>query len=257
MALHVMVDITNGQIRIKIKRGGGEGSALSKAGPQLAAAYLHSKLSVTAFVRAKAPMVFQYELSQESAATITITMKVKGNMKSFTHRLHPTEGEVKESRLIPPDWIPEKPAVASLTVEAVNVDQNDKKPPNFFLYGACMGSCGSIGIDRISFKPGRVRATLKEKAAYSFHPLFDFQNGLAEFRLLDQTSTGETRMSIVNSQKINGIRRGGVVAKEWDGKNQKGKISKGRHQLSLKAWHPETKGGDWTLAWSRDRVSIE
>jgi hypothetical protein len=235
-----------------------EASILSKEGPQFPAAYALNNFSASVFVR-EAPMVVEYQLGRESTATMMFTVKIKKEEKSFTKSLEPTGNEIREVKFSLPEYFGKKPRAGTLSVKAENIDQNNKRPPAFELTGLCMGekACGSIGIDRLSFESTRVRATQKEKVAYSFHSLFDFGNVFAEFRLLGLTPGGEPATQLVHSEKISGIRRGESVSREWNGKNQKDQVSKGRHQLVVTAWYGEKQGGDYALASSKQRVQIE
>lgn len=245
--------------RIPIPQGGGktEADVLLAEGPRFPAAYVLSNFSAYVLTRSGVLMVVEYQLGNDCTATIKLT--VKKDEKSFTYPLKPTGAKIEQVTFqLPEEVFGKKLAVATLSVKAENINPNAKKPPDFTLYGLCMGErgCGSIGIYSISFQPAHVRATQQEKAAYSFYSRSDFDAVYAEFEIMGHTSSGEPANRLVNSEKIGGIRRGESVGREWNGKDQKGKVSKGRHQLVVKAWYRE-KGGDWARAWSRERVVIE
>lgn len=142
---------------------------------------------------------------------------------------------------------------------AENLDPNDKQPPDVELCGLGMGekAVGSLGIERVKFKAAHFLATQNEKVGYSFYSRFNFENAYAEFRLTGQASGGVVDTSTVKSVKIKDISQGEMVSKEWDGKDERGKVSKGRHLIVVSAWYREQKGGDWTSAWSRGRVLVE
>jgi hypothetical protein len=241
---------------ISLSGGKGEASALSKNGPMFPATYLLGNFSATVFAKA-APMVAKYQLGPESSATITITVKLKSGDKTFTKFLKHTGAEVTQEVFQLPEEFGTKPLVAKLSVKAENVDPTNKKPPNFSLYGLGMGKAvGSLKIVVLSFEPPHVRATQKEKVAYSFRSLTDFDKASVEFRSL-RTSNGEPTNSLANSKNISGIRRDESKRGEWDGKDRKGKVSLGRHQLVVNGWYTQKNGGDWGHDSSLQRVTIE
>jgi hypothetical protein len=260
-ALAGRTNVGGAQIRVPLPGGGAKSDAdvLSQAGPQFPALYLLGNITARVFVRGKAPVVVKYRLGPRGAAAVTLTAVVKKGEKTFTRRLEPTGGEVREVVFTLPEEFGEKPAVATLSVRAENTSPNDAGPPGFELFGLGMGekAVGSMTIERLSFQPGRVRATQREKAAYGFYSRFDFPKVLVEFRLLGHTRAGEPASQLANVEKIDAVRRGESVSREWDGRNRKGEVSRGRHQLVVKGWYEEKKGGDWTTALSDDRVVVE
>ncbi|MDQ3805221.1 MAG: hypothetical protein M3416_15510 [Acidobacteriota bacterium] len=255
--------VAQAQIRVRVPGGGGKGkseaSVLSEAGPQFLADYLLSNFSARVFTRGGAPMVFEYQLGHGGTATVTLAARVGKEEQSFTRRLEPTGDEIREVVFRLPEAFGEKPVVATLSVKAENTNEADKGPPAFEVYGIGMGekAVGSILIERLSFQPVRVRATQQERAAYGFHSRSDFPAAGVEFRLLWHRADGKLMNSLVNSKKLGGVRRGESVSREWDGRNGKREVSKGRHQLLVKAWYGEKKGGDWAAARSRQRVLVE
>lgn len=261
LAAHLTAHTGAGQVRVGIETHRGSYlSVLSSKGPQFAAAYLASKIVADVFARGGAPFVVEYQLGPESTASVTLVAKVKKQEKSVTFHLEPTGDQIKQVIFqLPADVFGSKPVVTKLTVKAENIDQTTQPPPNFELYGLGMGekAVGSMVIVGLNLTPDRVRATRKEKVVYGFRSRSDFDEAYAEFHILGYTSSGEPTKTSVNYQKISGIRRGDLKGGEWNGKNGKGKVSQGRHQLVVKAWYPAKKGGDWTRAWSRQRVFVE
>ncbi|HEV3469062.1 MAG TPA: hypothetical protein VG148_07055 [Pyrinomonadaceae bacterium] len=232
---------------------------LSKAGPQFPALYLLSNITARVFVRGGAPMVVEYRLGSQGTAAVTLTAVMKKGEKSFTRRLEPTGGEVRQVVFTLPEEFGDKPAVATLSVRVGNTSPNDAAPPDFGLFRLGMGekAVGSMTIERLSFQPGRVRATQREKAAYGFSSRSDFPKVSVEFRLLGRTLRGEPDSRLANVEQLGGVRRGESVSRQWDGRNQKGEVSRGRHQLAVSGWYEEKKGGDWTTALSDERVIVE
>jgi hypothetical protein len=231
---------------------------LSKAGPQFGSYLLRR---IYADVLAKAgPMVIEYQLDNECTATLTLT--IKGKKEPFIYRLKPTGAEIKQEVFQLPETFGEKPLVAVLSINAENLDPANKSSTCFELFSIAMGgnAVGSLKINQLRFNPPQVQAKEKISVTYSFHSLADFDRAAVEFRFLGPTRKGESANGLVNSQKISGgVRRGETKNGTWDGKNQKGKISKGRHLLVVMAWFEAKNGGDWSWVsdTSRQRVIIE
>jgi hypothetical protein len=231
---------------------------LSKAGPQFGS-YLLSRIYADVLAKA-GPIVIEYQLDNQTTATLTIM--IKGKKEPFIQRLRPTGAEVKQEVFQLPDTFGKKPLVAQLSIKADNLDPANNRSTGFELFSIALGekAVGSLKIDQLSFNPAHVRAREKISVTYSFHSLGDFDRATVEFRLLGPTRKGESANGLVNSQKISGgVRRGETKKGAWDGKNQEGKFSKGRHLLLVSAWFDAKNGGDW--CWvsdpSRQRVIIE
>ena len=265
IAAHVMGDLVKAQPRgippLPVPQVESKSSALSKTGPQFVAGYLLNNISATVLAKA-APMVVEYQLGNESTATITLTVTIKKQEERFTRQLKRTGAGVQQEVFQLPETFGNKPVVAALSVKAENVDPTNNKPPDFELFSLGLGerAVGSLKIDRLSFEPDHVSATQKMRVRYSFHSLADFDNASVEFRILGRSSTGEPANGLVNKQKISGgLRRDESKRGEWDGKDQKGKVSKGLHILFVAAWFEEKKGGDWNFVSdpSRQRVKID
>lgn len=233
-------------------------TVLAKEGPKFLAAYVISDFAAEVFVR-QAPIVVEYQLGEESTATITFTAVVKKERKTYARSLSSTGGEVRQVSFDLPPEFGKKAVVGTMIVKAENRDRAKTDPPDFELLGVCMGEkgCGSIGIDRLNFQPDRVRATQQEQVDYSFHSRGDFEKASAEFLVLERTPGGQYQNRRVKTEKLSGLRRDASVGRRWNGKDQKGRVSKGRHRLFVKAWNAEKKGGDWASAISRQRVVIE
>jgi len=263
VAAHVMADLAKAQLRgigISIPHVERKSSDLSKTGPQLVAGYLLSNISATVLAKA-APMVVEYQLGNESTAIITLTVTIKKKEERFSRQLKRTGAGVQQEVFQLPATFGNKPLVATLSVKAENVDPANKKQPDFELFSLGLGerAVGSLKIDRLTFQPDHVSATQKMRVTYSFRSLADFDNASVEFRVLGRSRTGEPANGLVNKQKIGGLRRDESKHGEWDGKDQKGKVSKGLHILFVAAWFEEKKGGDWNFVSnpSRQRVNID
>ena len=236
-----------------------DASVLQNDGPQFASGYLLNRISATVFAR-EAPMVIEFKLYNGCTAVLTLT--IKGNKDPFIYRLRPTGGEVKQEVFQLPETFGKKPLVAFLSVEAENLDPANTRLTCFELYALAIGKAvGSLKINRLTFQPAHVRATEKIRVTYSFHSLADFDKAAVEFRFVGTTLKGEPANGLVNTQKISGgLRRGETKEGTWDGKDRKGKVSKGRqHLLFVSAWFEVKNGGDWSWVSdsSRQRVIIQ
>jgi len=232
---------------------------LSTAGPQVGVGFLLNSISATVFAK-KGPMLIEYQLAYGSIAKLTLT--IKGKKEPFIYELRPTGAEVKQEVFQLPDTFGKKPVVASLSIKAESLDPTNKDP-GLVVSSLALGyqAVGSLKIDQLSFNPPRVRATEKISVAYSFHSLADFDRAAVEFWFVGVTLKGEPANGLVNTQKISGgVRRGETKKGYWDGKDKKGKVSKGRrHLLFVRTWLEGKNGGDWSWVSdpSRQRVTIE
>jgi hypothetical protein len=239
--------------------GGGGKIDLSKVGPYFGTAYLFSQITATVFVR-RAPMVVEYQLGRESTAKLTLTGKIKGKVQTFTQTLEPTGAEISQMKFMLPEEFGDKPQVATLSLRAEQVDPKNNNPPDFALYGLGLGekAVGSLYIVDLSFQPDRFNSKQEKKVNYSFRSLSEFQKAYTKIQIMGKASDGKPAKQDVKAETIDrAIHRDETVVGSWDGKNQKGKVSTGRHQLFVAAWFGANKGGDWTCEWSRQRLSVE
>lgn len=205
-------------------------------------------------------VAIHYELEEGSVAAVTITAEdVK---QPFVIPLTPTnDGPAELIRELPQEF-GKKPRVGVLSFQAFKSGPGERKEARFFLHGLGVGLranvVGSMVVDQIQFRPGSIRPSLEQKAAYSFRSLSDFDTVSADFMLVTLAPDGVVRPVRVKKQTFkHGVRRGETVAKEWDGKNSKGKISRGPHQLHVGVWRGLKRGADWVFAATRQIVRVE
>jgi hypothetical protein len=225
-------------------------STLAKSG-LLFTIFTRSNIVAYVFVR-EAPMVVRYQLGSTSTATLTITAKVKKDVKTFPLRLEPTGNEMKERKFHLPADFGNKALVGVLSIKADNIDPTNKQPPDFEFGGICMGekACGSLGADCLGIQPDHIRAGQHDKAAYSFFFRFDFEKIFMEVRPVDSADP-------VYKKQIDGVRRGDTMPGEWDGKDKSGKVSKGRYQVGVNASDSPKNGADYTFAPCTQRIIVE
>jgi hypothetical protein len=252
------------QIRIPVPKpsGGVKVSAgdIAKGGPALAFTGLYN-FSVSGLVRGDGwIVVMYYELEPESVAEVTIA--AEGVKQPFVIRLAPTnDGPAEVIRELPGEF-GKKPRVGVLSFRAYKTGTAEKQSARFFLHELGVGErvnvYGSQVIDQMQFRPGSIRPSLNERASYSFRSLSDFDTVTADFMLVALAPDGVVRPQLVARETLKqGVRRGETVAKEWDGRNSKKKISRGPHQFHVRVWRGLKRGGDWVFAATRQSVRVE
>ncbi|HEY0405330.1 MAG TPA: hypothetical protein VGC89_06365 [Pyrinomonadaceae bacterium] len=253
------ISVVEAQVPIPMPRLGGSGKVdISKAGPSFAASYLLSRITATVLVR-RAPMVVEYQLGKGSAAKLTLAGKINGKEQTFTQNLNPTGNEIGEMKFMLPEEFGDKARVATLSVIAENVDPNNKEPPDFALYGLGMGerAVGSLFIVGLGFQPDRFNSKQEKTVNYSFRSRAEFEKAYVKIQIMGVSNGRPARQDVDADSITRAIHRDETVVGSWNGKNKKGKISTGRHQLFVSAWFGANKGGDWTSAWSRQRLVVE
>ena len=247
------IDIRPGWgVKIETKAG-----ILVKAGPVFAAAFSMSNFSVSGFVKDRWPIVIDYELEADSTAEVTI--KVKDSKQPFVIHLESTNDQRKVITSNLPEGFGKKPQVGEPSFAAFKTGPGQRQPTRFFLYGMGVGdkAVGSMVIDQLQFQPGSVRSKLKERARYSFRSTSDFDTVSADFMLVT-LSSGVVHAQLAFREVLkNGVRRSESVARDWDGKNSKGKISQGPHQFRVRVWRGLKNGGDWAFASAKEVVRVE
>jgi hypothetical protein len=230
---------------------------LSKEGPQFAPLYSMSTLSFEAFVKGGWPLVIDFEPQEKSLILFSITTD---GAETFFYRLDGSTLGRRQQRITIPARLGLQPKVARYSLSAFTPSLDEQKPAKFVIYGFAAGdkAVGSIGIDQVNFAPGSINPRKKEKANYDFHSLFDFSKVSAEFSMVGRNpQTQEIMSMLVRSVDIGGgISRNEWVRKAWDGKNDKGAVSTGQHQVHIRAWRSLESGGDWASAWSPHVVKV-
>jgi hypothetical protein len=230
---------------------------LSKEGPQFAPLYSMSTLSFEAFVKGDWPLVIDFEPLETSIILFSITTD---GAEPFTYQLDGSRLGRRQQLIRIPGRLGLKPTVARYSLSAFSPGLGEQKPARFVIYGFAAGdkAVGSIGIDQVKFAPGSIRPRMKEKANYDFHSLFDFSKVSAEFLVIGlHPQTKEIISKLVRTESISGgISRNKWVSKDWDGKNDKGAVSTGHHQVHIRAWRSLESGGDWASAWSPEVVKV-
>lgn len=239
--------------------GGSESGKIAKDGPTFAAMISMSSFTLKGFVKSDGWMILvDYELEPESTAVIAIT--TKDTKQPFVLQL-PSTNDQRQEVIRELSGFGKKLQVGELTFQAFKNGPDPRKPARFFLYGLALGDrkdvIGSMVVDQLHFQPGTLRPNLKEKATYSFRSLSDFDRASADF-LLVTLSDGILCPQLAARQMFkNGVRRGESVTKDWDGKNTKGKVSRGPYQFRVRVWRGLKSGGDWVFASTKQEVRVQ
>jgi hypothetical protein len=241
--------------------GGGGGSVsvgdLFKSGPVFPASFVMSKLKLTAFMRDGWPVVVDYELPQSGVVTLTIKADKDDKVDPFVHQLKGTAGRHEEIVNIPARF-GDKSRVGIYTLVAVS-DDRDAKPIELLLYGIGAGfnAVGSVGVNRITFQPNRVvTSATSGSAKYRFYSLFDFDNVSADFVLIRRVKGVNESKPVARQMIERGITRNAWHSGEWDCRIGKKVVSKGKHQLHVRAWGGLKSAGDWVVSMSEQYVEV-
>ena len=235
-----------------------EAEIIAKSGPAFPAVFSMTSLSIKGFVKGRWPIVIDYELERDSTAIITIS--TKDTKQPLIIQLPPTDDQRKEVVRELAEEFGKKPQVGVFRFEAFKTGPGQRNPARFFLYGLGVGdkAVGSMVIDQLQFQPGSIRTKLKEKASYSFRSASDFNTVSADFMLVTLSTDGVVRPQLAFRETLkNGVRRGDSVKRDWDGRNNKGKISQGPHQFHVRAWRSLKGGADWVFAATQQVVRVE
>jgi hypothetical protein len=234
-------------------------SNLARAGPLFPAAFSMSDFSVQGIVKGRWPLVVVYELEADSTAEVTINTTNNGKLESFRIPLRPTKGEPLEEKRQLPEGFGQKPQLGEISFRAFKNGPEPNRPAHFFLYGLGVGdkAVGSVVVDQLKFQPPKIQPKLKEKASYSFHSLSDFDYGSADFMRVTYPDNVYHFETVARKKLNDGIGHDEWLMKDWDGKNDKGKISPGRYQFRVRVWRALQSGGDWVSAFSQQVVKVE
>jgi hypothetical protein len=241
--------------------GGGGGSVsvenLYKSGPVFPASFILSKLKFTAFMRKGWPVVVDYELPQAGVVTLTIKADKDDKVDPFVKQLNGTTGRHEEIVHIPARF-GDKSRVGIYTLVAVS-DDRDAKPIELLLYGIGAGfkAVGSVGVNHITFQPNRVvTSAASGSAKYRFHSLFDFDNVSADFVLIRRVKGVSESKPVARQMIERGITRSAWHSGEWNCRIGK-VVSKGKHQLHIRAWGGLKSEGDWVVGMSEQYVEVQ
>lgn len=244
-------------------------SQLDKKGPQVPSMFSMSAFSIMGFARGDWPVVYDYFLEQDSLLVVVIAPE---GSEPIIYRLNGKKGHWQVGLTLP-EQLGNEPRVAQYVIRALDEKFGEVRPSHLHIHGVAAGpkAVGSIGIDRVSFSPARVRPSLGEKAHYMFHSLSDFKNVEVDFVRL-AVFKGEIIAARVGSRSMGGVSRNAQKDGDWDGKGDGGgkasrnyppeiqqwlRAPRGQHLVQVRAWWGAKDGGDWVTALSEEYVTVE
>jgi hypothetical protein len=215
-----------------------------------------SNLMIHAFCKGNWPVVIDYGLEEQSLVLLTVA---KEGVASATYRLEAHQRRQVEVLHLPSRF-GEDTAPGWYWLRAFSLASGELRPVHIHIFGIGAGpkAVGSMMIDALSLQPNLIHVHQKEKTAYSFRCLSDFDEADASFLFVYLTSDNEIVARRVKSEKINkALGPNDVVNKQWDGKGDSGQVSIGQHELAVRAWRGLRQGGDWITALSDQFLTVD
>lgn len=269
---------------------------LNAHGPQFPATYDSSKFSMTGFLKARLPILIEYELEKGAEAKLGIVLLSIKNFEIFNHRL---EGEIigdgpigpiRRDRIELPDRFgPEfqpgliglqarveiagKKKEARFELHTLGLGEPPKAPgsgpekANFMLTSSVADLFESIGggqsnpISSISIAPVAFSPSQKERTNYSFVPTNTFGAWAADFRSLSSTikdgrETIKTKL-VKRYEPGEQLTANETIEKQWDGLNTKGRPSRGSHRLVIRAWWSKANGAAACVRTASQIITVQ
>lgn len=238
-------------------------------GPIIPEHFNFSDLKIGGYVQGGWPFAIDYQLSRPGSAVLVIS--TNNNEKPFTYQLNGTNISRQIKILKLPQTLGDAPVRAILEVHATENTNGINSLVPIKIFGIACGTkaVGSIGIDQIDFGPDSIKVSLGEKAHHSFFAHKSFSKVHEEFRRIDKIGMGANETTLTGSiaythilDPFNAIDEssGAFIGKDnppltWDGKTEQKRLSKGFHQLLIRAWYTNAK--DWVTAFSPGQVDVK
>lgn len=237
-------------------------------GPVIPAVFNFSDLKIGGYVQGGWPIAVDYQLSRPGAATLFV--KTANSEKPLSYQLDGinTSRQLKILKL--PESLGDAPVRAIVGIHATESANGINKLLPIRIFGIACGTkaVGSIGIDHIEFGPDRIKANMGELAHHSFFAHKSFNKVYEEFRKIEKKGSNPDDLTligrIVNKNILDPFTAinestGQMIGKSdpdfmWDGRTEQKLISKGIHQLQIRAWYKDDK--DWVTAFSPGFVSV-
>jgi hypothetical protein len=253
---------------------------LNEHGPQPSSTSSTGSFSLMSFVRAGWPLVVEYELETGAEAQLEIVTLNDRGFHLFKHRLAGAEiggGARRDIVTIPGEFGELQPGTIGFSARLKTPDGSRKA--EFKLHGLGVGleklharerpaaspqfDMPAFGFLKSSFPltalpqtgviqdldvtPELINTAQGEKAKFRFVPAQNFEQWAADFRTVThsvQDGMDVTKTKLINTKEFRSALSGGSEAYgDWDGKNFRGKLSKGPHQLAVRAWWSAASAG--------------
>lgn len=269
---------------------------LNAHGPQFPATYDSSKFSMTAFLKARLPIVIEYELEKGAEAKLGVVLLSIKNFEIFNHRLggeiigDGTIGPIRRDRIELPDRFGPELQPGLIGLDARVEIAGKKKTARFELHGLGIGeppkasgpgpgvvelmpasnvadwfeSLGGRPVDPISsirITPVAFSPSQKERTNYSFVPTNTFGAWAADFYALSFTMKGgrETIKTKLVKRYEPGeqLTANETIEKQWDGLNTKGRPLRGIHSLVIRAWWSKANGAAAYVRPASQKITVQ
>lgn len=237
-------------------------------GPVVPEYFNFSDLKIGGYAKGEWPVAVDYQLSRPG--TVVLVVRTKSNDKPFIYQLDGTSTNRQLKILNLPETFGDTPVRAIFEIHATENANGINKLVPINIFGIACGAkaVDSIGIDQIDFGPGNIKTSLGELAHHAFFAHRSFSKVQEEFRKIEKTSNGANEPTLVGKivnknvldpftaidESIGQMIGKGDPAFIWDGKTDQKQISKGFHQLQIRAWYVNDK--DWVTAFSPGQVDV-
>lgn len=267
---------------------------LNAHGPQFPATYDSSKFSMTGFLKARLPIVIEYEVEKGAEAKLGVVLLSVKNFEIFNHRLGGEEigdgaiGPIMRDRIELPDRFGSEFQPGLIGIQARVEIAGKKKPARFELHGVSLGEpfkasgarpddfmpassvadlFESLGggqsnfIDSIRITPVAFSTSQRERTNYSFVPTNTFGAWAADFRSLSSTikdgrETIKTKL-VKRYEPGEQLTANETIEKQWDGLNAKGRPSRGSHRLVIRAWWSKANGAAACVRTASQMITVQ
>lgn len=222
---------------------------LTAAGPVIAWAL--DAVSVQGPVKGKEPVVAAFELEEDGVLELTLKVsdaasgkkgreaaKREPEVVSFGGRAGAREEKIGElPRKLGSEWRPAELAFAAYRA-------GTREPIGFEVFGLGVGrkAVGSLVVRQLTFGPREIGAG--EDAQISFLLLKDFDK--ARVDVLRELEADAARTAVRTLETACKLRRNRSCRETWDGTDDDGRRSTGRHQAQVRVWRDRTRSKDWS-----------
>jgi hypothetical protein len=269
---------------------------LNAHGPQFPATYDSSKFSMTGFLKARLPILIEYELEKGAEAKLGVVLLSVKNFEVFNHRLggevigDGTIGPIMRDRIELPDRFGPEFQPGLIGLQARIEIAGKKKTARFELHGLSLGeppkaseprhaaadfmlasnfadwfeSVGggqSTSISTINIRPVAFRPSQNERTNYRFVPTNAFGAWAADFYSL--RSTIQNGVETIKTTLVKRYEPGEqltaneTIERQWDGLNTKGRPSRGSHRLVIRAWWSKANGAAACVRTALQMITVQ
>ncbi len=245
-----------------------EDPAWTANGPIIPEIFNFSDLKIGGYVQGGWPVAVDYQLSRPGLAQLVVRTNTNDQPLIYQLDSANTNRQIKILKL--PESLGDSPVRAILEIHATENNNGITKLLPIKIFGIACGTkaVGSIGVDQIDFGPGSIKTSLGELAHHSFFAHKSFSKVQEEFRRIEKTGPAANETTLIGKIAFKNVldpfsaideSTGQMIGKNdpafiWDGKTEQKQVSKGTHQLQIRAWYINDK--DWVTAFSPGLVDV-